>query len=151
MRSRASKSHGRGGAARWVARRRSLLACLAAIVAGCARGAAPPSTTPPVLEEGDSGRTLQLGVGDLLDVRLAATPGTGYGWEIAALDREVVAERDRPGSRPVEPVRPGSAARETFRFEARRPGTARLLLVYRRPWEHGVPPARTFSLDVTVR
>jgi inhibitor of cysteine peptidase len=44
----------------------------------------------------------------------------------------------------------GSGGTETWRLAAQRPGAQTLTLEYRRPWEHGVPPARTVSYRVTV-
>lgn len=128
-------------------RRMLLLACMAGMA--CARGA-PPAAGDPILEDRDAGRALLLRVGDRFDVRLEGTPGTGYAWEVAELG-DAVAQRGPPASQALEPVRPGTAARETFRFEARRPGTARLRLVYRRPWDRDAAPVRTFAVDVTVR
>ncbi len=46
---------------------------------------------------------------------------------------------------------PGCAETTTFRFEAVAPGEGTLRLEYRRPWETGVPPARTFEILVRVR
>ncbi|MBN1505566.1 MAG: protease inhibitor I42 family protein, partial [Sedimentisphaerales bacterium] len=39
---------------------------------------------------------------------------------------------------------------ESFDFKAVHPGQMTLKLVYRRPWEEGVEPLKTFSLQVTV-
>jgi len=45
---------------------------------------------------------------------------------------------------------PGTAGRELWTFEAVAPGWAKVELVYRRPWEEDMAPARiaTYSVDV---
>jgi inhibitor of cysteine peptidase len=45
----------------------------------------------------------------------------------------------------------GSGGTTSFVFRALRQGTGVLNLAYRRPWETGVPPARTVRIDVNVR
>jgi hypothetical protein len=38
-----------------------------------------------------------------------------------------------------------------FIYRAIAPGEAALRFAYRRPWEGGVPPAKTVEINVTVR
>lgn len=45
----------------------------------------------------------------------------------------------------------GAGGWEIFRFKAISAGQLILKLVYRRPWEVGVEPVKTFSLEVVVR
>jgi predicted secreted protein len=40
---------------------------------------------------------------------------------------------------------------EVFRFEAVEAGETLIELVYHRPWEEGVEPLETFSIQVIVR
>ncbi len=44
----------------------------------------------------------------------------------------------------------GAGGRESFDFKAVHPGQTTLKLIYRRPWEEGVEPLRTFALHVAV-
>jgi len=127
-----------------------LLGC-AAVAAGCSRGLPRPSPVRQVLTDADSGKRLVLPVGGTFEVRLPSRPGTGYAWGVARADAEILVQRGAPDSQPVGPARPGGPALESITFLARGPGTTRLELAYRRPWEQGAPPARTFTLDVTVR
>jgi inhibitor of cysteine peptidase len=119
--------------------------------AGCSRALPQASSAGQVLTEADSGRSLVLPVGARFEVRLPSRPGTGYTWGVTHVDPEVVAEQGPSSSQPVGRAQAGSAALEAIPFVARGPGATRLEIAYRRPWEKGAPPARTFTLDVTVQ
>ena len=45
----------------------------------------------------------------------------------------------------------GAGGTYVFRFRALAEGQARIEIVYRRPWEKGVEPLRTYILELTVR
>jgi len=45
----------------------------------------------------------------------------------------------------------GAAGKEVWTFYAEERGTSTISMAYRRPWEQGVEPARTFTLTVIVR
>jgi len=49
-----------------------------------------------------------------------------------------------------DPPLVGAGGWESFDFKAVKQGQMTLKLVYRRPWEGGVEPLKTFSLQVTV-
>jgi inhibitor of cysteine peptidase len=101
--------------------------------------------------EADNGRTVTLASGDTLMVSLGSTPGTGFGWKVAKVDRKVLKETGKPELIHSPNPMPGAPATQRFRFVVSGEGTTRLELEYVRPWERGVPPARTFHLGVTVR
>ncbi|HEX9078055.1 MAG TPA: protease inhibitor I42 family protein [Desulfuromonadaceae bacterium] len=97
----------------------------------------------------DSGRSVSVPLAGAFSVVLAGNPTTGYLWELAAADREVLAPEGGPEYVP-DSSRTGSGGKFTFRFTPRKPGTAFVRLVYRRPWEKGIAPLRTFELTVVV-
>ncbi|HEY2107834.1 MAG TPA: protease inhibitor I42 family protein [Candidatus Binataceae bacterium] len=103
------------------------------------------------MTEADNGRTMTLASGDTLMVSLASTPGTGFGWRVARVDRKVLKETGTPELIHSPNPMPGAPATQRFGFVVSGEGTTRLELEYVRPWERGVPPARTFHLGVTVR
>lgn len=98
---------------------------------------------------------LVLLLGQALVLRLAATPGTGYGWEVVEIDPPLL--RRAPGARGEpeyvcpDPPRPGGSCTQILRFVGERPGAATLQLAYRRPWEKDQPPARTFRLALRIQ
>ncbi|MFC9894371.1 protease inhibitor I42 family protein [Nocardia sp. NPDC127579] len=147
--------------------RNSLVVLLLGLsLAGCGSGEdgdVPPSVTGTASEtsvpqgdivtvtEADSGGERTLRVGQRLTVRLASNPSTGYGWQLTALDQNVVrplGEREYVSDQPVMPGTPGT---ELWTFAADAAGVTRLTMEYRRPWEPGADPARTFSLALVVQ
>lgn len=103
------------------------------------------------LTASDNGRALTLVRGDFLIVSLASTPGAGYGWKVAHIDRDLLRQAGNPQLiKNPNPV-PGAPATQVFRFKAARRGSTRLELAYVRPWERGVAPARTFRALIRIR
>jgi predicted secreted protein len=92
--------------------------------------------------------TVETLAGESFEVTVADLPGAGYEW----VARDVPPGLIELGEDWAEPVPEGVGAsrRRTFRFRAELPGSYRLVLELRRPWEHGLPPARTRSLAVQV-
>ncbi|MDQ1336481.1 MAG: inhibitor of cysteine peptidase, partial [Thermodesulfobacteriota bacterium] len=51
------------------------------------------SASEPVsvkLTDEDLGRTVELGIGETLEVVLSGNPTTGYVWDVASLDRDIL-------------------------------------------------------------
>ncbi|MEU2038188.1 protease inhibitor I42 family protein [Nocardia niwae] len=137
--------------------RKALLVLLAgSVVAGC--GSSPDGTTTesadPVVrvsETGD-GQQRRLRVGQRLVVALPSNPSTGYSWSIAMVDA-TVAKQDREADfepDPAVPVAPGAGGTAVWSFVGAAAGRTPLTMEYRRPWEQGLEPARTFSLTIEV-
>jgi inhibitor of cysteine peptidase len=130
---------------------RGLLKFVALAVVGCSGSLSSSFAASNVLTEVDSGKSLHLAVGARFTVQLRSNSGTGYRWDVTPVNEDVVTQEGLPDSQPTSPARPGSQAITTLSFLARAPGTARIEIVYHRPWEHGVPPAKTFVVELTVR
>lgn len=125
---------------------------LAAAAAGC--NSVPPGPAAPVparitLTEKNNGGRLELARGDTLTVDLKSNPTTGYRWQTAApADGVLKAVSD-------EFIAPdtglcGAPGRQRLSFTSEAAGETTLRLVYVRPWEKGAPPARSFSVTITV-
>jgi len=100
---------------------RSVLSFLAALVlgAGAACDAGPPSGAPE-----------HLRVGQMLLVRLTASPATGYAWTfVGPLPPALRMERD-PAPVPADRARPGAPAVQSWAFRAAQPGTYGISLSY---------------------
>lgn len=129
------------------------------ILASCAPAGRParlevrvhtrPAAKTVVVSEADDGRTVRLAPGDTLVIALPVRPGSGYAWQLTSKLKGVFAQ---VGSfvNPVKNKRLGAETRERFFFTAVKPGTARLRLAYRRPFER-VSPAEVFELQADVR
>jgi len=101
------------------------------------------------LTEADAGKTVALRTGDRLSVSLAGNPTAGYSWEVATVDRRVLAPASAPDYH-ASSAAIGSGGVFAFEFEAIGPGRTALHLAYRRPWEKRRRPVQTFAVDVTV-
>lgn len=90
--------------------------------------------------------------GQPLILTLESNPTAGYSWELAEFD-EVVLRLVYSKYVPYEhaPGMVGVGGEEIWCFQARSPGSTTLRLEYVRAWEKDVEPAKTFTVQVTVR
>ncbi len=99
----------------------------------------------------DNGREMQLKKGQTLVVTLEGNPTTGYSWEAAEpLDEQVLRQAGEAEFK-AESEALGAGGVQILRFEAVNAGRFTLKLVYHRPWEEGVDPLETYSIEVVVR
>jgi predicted secreted protein len=101
------------------------------------------------LAQADSGATVKLHPGDILEIVLSSNPTTGYTWEVQPGSEAVLRLRGEPEFRPDSNVL-GSGGRMTFRFDAVAVGEVPLALLYWRAFEPGVPPLQRFAINVRV-
>ena len=119
------------------------------VLCACTAGGVPAPVTRHITET-DAGRLIELSVGDRLEVTLSSNPTTGFQWEVSHGDATVLRPVGEPKSAPAgEAV--GSPGSTTLLFEAVASGETQLVLIYHRPFEKGVPAARTFEVPVRVR
>jgi inhibitor of cysteine peptidase len=139
------------------------LVVMLVLVVGCGGGAMAPVATPeagtvPVeeieLTAADNGRTVAVEQGQVLVISLASNPTTGYLWEVQEVDGAILrqeGEAEYVASDSGQTPLAGAGGTETFRFRAEGSGETQLTLVYRRPWEEGVDPLETFSIQASVQ
>ena len=107
-------------------------------------------STEVKLDAGDAGSQVELNAGQTLVVSLEGNPTTGFTWEAAELDEQVLRQVGEAEFKPeTDPI--GAGGVQTLRFETVNSGQTTLNLVYLRPWEEDVEPAETFSVQVIVR
>jgi predicted secreted protein len=102
-------------------------------------------------EEYDGQVTVE--VGQRFAVTLESNPSTGYRWEWVDRQESILEQIGAAEFQPRETGDPplvGAGGWDIFTFEATSSGQMALKLVYRRPWEEGMEPLKTFSLQVTV-
>jgi len=112
---------------------------------------------PPVeeveVDDADDGGQVELVLGQTLVVTLESNPTTGYRWEQVAGAESILKQIGSAEFKPAdtgEPPLVGAGGWEIFRFRAVHTGQMSLQLVYHRPWEEGIEPLQTFTLQVTV-
>ena len=105
---------------------------------------------PLSLGEADTGRAVQLAVGQTLTLRLASDLSTGHTWQIATdPDARVLIVVDSGYDRPRASA-PGTTGQAWWVLHATGAGSTSIALRYGRPWE-SVPDARQFTMNITVK
>jgi inhibitor of cysteine peptidase len=122
--------------------------CVGATVILLASCGAPAPASVQVREQ-DAGRTVELRRGGRLDILLDGNPTTGYAWEQVDGDSAVIAPAGEPTFTPASSAL-GSGGTLTMPYIALAAGRTRLQLAYRRRFETGVPPLKTFAIEVVV-
>jgi inhibitor of cysteine peptidase len=105
-------------------------------------------------DESYNGRTVNLAAGQLLEISLGENPTTGYRWRLveaatATHSSKCVLVKDlyEPGHARVA----GQGGTHRWQFQAAESGACTLELEYRRSWQKGVSPERTFRIHVEIR
>jgi inhibitor of cysteine peptidase len=104
------------------------------------------------LTKADSGKRARVRVGNVVVVRLAGNPTTGYQWQAAATNSPALRLAGKPQYTAAarSPGVAGAGGTYTFQFQAMQPGTTTIKLFYSRPWEKNRPPAALFTVAVEV-
>jgi predicted secreted protein len=118
------------------------------VLGSCAHLRGPAA--PPTLGPSDTGKSIELAVGQTVTVRLASSPGTGYLWQTATEpDERVLIVVDAGYDRPV-PDAPAAPGQAWWKLRATGVGSTSIALRYVRPWESS-EGAGQFTLTVTVK
>ena len=99
-----------------------------------------------VLTQTQSGICVSAAPEDVIVIRLAEHPTTGYRWQVENAAGLVLTGDDFTLSSSA----PGTGGERTFRFAVQQSGTGRIALSLRRPWEAGTAPAARFEVTVEV-
>jgi predicted secreted protein len=90
-------------------------------------------TTITVTKE-QGGREIALKVGNILQIELPGTGGTGYIWSVEESFAPYLKLLDQT-TRQLKEGLPGSPVMEIWRFQAEKPGACEIKMAYYRPWE----------------
>ncbi|MFH0995467.1 MAG: protease inhibitor I42 family protein [Pseudomonadota bacterium] len=108
-----------------------------------------PCSALELLEQ-DRGRDFTISLCEELSIRLPGNPTTGYLWEVAANDSALLKQKGE-ALFVADADRIGAGGQSIFRFVPIGVGSARLKLVYRRPWEKEIQPIKVFEVVVIVK
>ncbi len=110
------------------------------------------ATTVTVTEK-DNNKTVELNKGDFLAVVLEFSPGTGYSWQIAENDVNLLDPQGEPAisGGTEQKSMPGSGEQATFLFRALKNGTAVMAFHHKRIWEKEKEPLKVFSITVKIK
>ncbi len=100
------------------------------------------------LGDKDSGKSLELRVGDTVKLVLDANPTTGFSWsKMDKVDQSILKLEKNDYQQNANPGRMvGVGGRTTIVYRAMKPGSAKIDLTYMQPWE----PDSKFNTDYTV-
>ena len=138
----------------------TLLACVLLVPTGCENGdntrtdgaTAPDVATSIMLTLDDSGKTVDLVVGETVTLTLQGNPTTGYEWTVKKFDNAGVLRTLLDGvytANADEPGLVGMGGTYVWSYKAIEPGEAHVDMIYARPWETDAP-AETFSMTFMV-
>ena len=102
------------------------------------------------LGEGDNGRTFMVARGSSISIELPGNPTTGFAWESSVGSRAVVSPTNGGDFEPSSGAI-GAGGTYTFQYQALARGRSDVTLVYRRSWEAGVEPLKTYTVTIVVR
>lgn len=101
------------------------------------------------LSENDTGKTVEISVGDELEIAVPGNPTTGYVWEVSSHDANVL-KLTNAGFY-ADDMAIGAGGVEIIKFHAIAEGKSELKLIFHRPFEHNMPPLKTFEATISIR
>ncbi|MBN1485142.1 MAG: protease inhibitor I42 family protein, partial [Chloroflexia bacterium] len=111
--------------------------------------AAPPNPDEIRLTEDKDGSRIELKADQVIVLNLESNPSTGYSWQVSGLDQRILRQVGTSEWLPQSGLL-GAPGTQVLRFAGVSQGETTLRLVYHRPWEASLGPAKTYSLDVQV-
>ena len=117
---------------------------LGGVLVGCAAGAGKTVTAA------DAGKSIEVKKGQALNIVLEGNPTTGYIWQVAKIDNAVLKQNGDYEFK-ADSNLTGAGGKLTFHFETVAAGTTALQLEYKRPWETGSKPEKTFDVTIVVK
>lgn len=128
----------------------NILACAALGLALASTGAPAMAAHVTVnLTKADDGKTIALAKKNCLNIHLDTQPSTGYGWSAAMGSTPLLKLKSAEIVKPA--AMPGAVQKQELIFCAIHAGEGTLKLDYRRVWEKNVPPAKSFTVSVTIK
>jgi inhibitor of cysteine peptidase len=104
--------------------------------------------TTRLCDESLNGQTIDLAIGQTIEIRLPENPTTGFRWQLMGNDRTVCAMTSDTFKQEFGP--PGHGGEHSWIFEAVRPGGCDVELRYRRRWADPAQPERMFKIHIHV-
>lgn len=124
-------------------------ACLLVLADHCAHAQEPPLKQKRVFSGSEA--PFAMKVGDEFVLTLESNPSTGYLWRLAEKPDENTVTLVSSEYRAVpDTKRVGAGGNEVWTFRAKGKGKAAINLIYVRPWEKDIPPARTACVIIIV-
>lgn len=104
--------------------------------------------TAHMCTENFNGQTIEMTVGESLEIRLQENPTTGFRWQLIADDGAVCALISDAFEGPGGPL--GRGGEHGWLFKALEPGECDIEFHYRRRWMSAAKPVRTFRIHIRI-
>lgn len=118
---------------------------LALFFSGC-------SAAGKTLTEKNNGDSINLKIGDDIEIKLESNPTTGYSWFLSDKFDSAIVSVTGPiymeSKNNKELV--GAGGYEIFTIKAISKGKTSIILNYKRPWEEEVEPIETFEINISI-
>jgi predicted secreted protein len=98
----------------------------------------------------DPTKPVAVDAGEEFFIALASNETTGYTWSQSIADGKIVAYEGNVYQNPSSGLI-GAGGQQIFIYHANRTGTTAIRFSYARPFEHGTPPVKTATFDVSVK
>lgn len=102
-----------------------------------------------LVDETSNNRTIEVAIGQTIEVRLPENPTTGFRWQLTSDGGPACVVTDDQFIAPSGP--PGKGGDHTWRFKVVRPDESDIELGYRRSWGGAVGASRIFKIHVKVK
>ncbi|MDQ3681308.1 MAG: protease inhibitor I42 family protein [Actinomycetota bacterium] len=99
------------------------------------------------LSAADNGKTVNVGVGDVIVIRLPENPTTGYRWFLERVDEPLLETEDDSFSLDPNP-QIGSGGTRELRFRSKAPGRGAIALKHWQEWSGEQSVTERFALQV---
>lgn len=106
-------------------------------------------TSSTSLTNSDNGKSIQVHVGDEIDIALNSSPDTGYEWAVEKSDAKLLTFKQSNFS--ASNSSPGSSGTQTLTFVAKSAGTVNLQLKYWRHFEGDKSITQQFSATIQIQ
>ena len=127
--------------------------CLLVGLVGCS--VSRTSNRTIVIGPDANDQTIVLNGSGILLVHLPGNPTTGYSWSLIEVQGQAVKAIGEveytPDETGAQPLIVGAGGVFKAMFQAVKPGTSRIRMEYRRPWEKDQPAESVFEVTVQVK
>jgi inhibitor of cysteine peptidase len=100
------------------------------------------------IDQSYDGRSIDLAVGQAIELRLPENPTTGFSWTVRADGEPACDLAEGPAAPPG--TLPGQGREHVWTIRGVDAGTCRIALIYQRSWEATIPPAQEFHIGIRV-
>jgi inhibitor of cysteine peptidase len=108
-----------------------------------------PDMNTTTLTEADNGKSLKIGLGDAVTIRLKENPTTGYRWAVDRIDNQVL-QTEASDFNAGTAGGIGSGGEHTFSFRSKKTGTAGIQFKLWREWEGDRSITDRYSVNIEV-